>query len=82
MTCLEFHLKEVYVFLAIGSNDYSKASAKKAFKTMTVAQPIQCMLFHPSGDFLVAGTMALVLRLYDTNTSKYFAVPSHQHTSV
>jgi len=88
VTCLEFHPKEA--ILASGSNDftiklfdYSKASAKKAFKTMTDAQPIQCMSFHPSGDVLVAGTLAPVIRMYDTNTSQCFvcAVPSHQHTA-
>ena len=61
VTCLEFHPKEA--ILASGSNDftiklfdYSKASAKKAFRTMTDAAPLTCMSFHPSGDFLVAGT--------------------------
>jgi len=87
VTCLEFHPKEA--ILASGSNDftvklfdYSKASAKKAFKTITDAQPIQCMSFHPTGDYLVVGTLASVIRMYDTNTSQCFvcAVPSHQHT--
>ena len=57
MTVLEFHPKEP--ILASGSLDftvklfdYSKASAKKAFKTITDASPITCMSFHPTGDYL------------------------------
>lgn len=87
VTCLEFHPKEA--ILASGSNDftiklfdYSKASAKKAFRTMTDAAPLTCMSFHPSGDFLVAGTSTPVLRLYDVNTAQCFisAIPSHHHS--
>jgi len=88
VTALEFHPKEA--ILASGSNDftiklfdYSKASAKKAFKTITDAAPITCMSFHPSGDYLVAGTTTPLVRLYDANTAQCFvsAVPSHQHTA-
>lgn len=87
VTALEFHPKEA--ILASGSNDftiklfdYSKASAKKAFKTITDAAPITCMSFHPSGDYLVAGTTAPIIRMYDANTAQCFvsAVPSHQHS--
>eukprot|EP00088_Acartia_fossae_P026457 TRINITY_DN27295_c0_g1_i1.p1 TRINITY_DN27295_c0_g1~~TRINITY_DN27295_c0_g1_i1.p1 ORF type:complete len:439 (+),score=113.58 TRINITY_DN27295_c0_g1_i1:18-1334(+) len=87
VTCLEFHPKEA--ILASGSQDltiklfdYSKASVKKAFRTMSDAAPLTCMAFHPSGDFLVAGTSTPVLRIYDVNTSQCFisAIPSHHHT--
>merc|ERR1719357_706013 len=86
VTALEFHPKEA--ILASGSNDftiklfdYSKASAKKAFKTITDAAPITCMSFHPTGDYLVAGTSTPIIRMYDANTAQCFvsAVPSHQH---
>jgi len=86
VTALEFHPKEA--ILASGSNDftiklfdYSKASAKKAFKTITDAAPITCMSFHPSGDYLVAGTTTPIIRMYDANTAQCFvsAVSSHQH---
>lgn len=67
VTCLQFHPKEA--ILASGSNDftiklfdYSKASAKKAFRTITDAAPVTSMAFHPSGDFLVVGTTAPVVR--------------------
>ena len=88
VTCLQFHPREP--ILASGSNDftiklfdYSKASAKKAFKTITDSAPVHCMSFHPSGDFLVAGTSAAVIRLYDSTTAQCFvsSVPHHQHTA-
>lgn len=54
VTCLEFHPKET--ILASGSRDYtiklfdySKASAKKASRTMSDAETILSMSFHPSG---------------------------------
>ena len=60
VTVLEFHPKEP--ILASGSLDftvklfdYSKASAKKAFKTITDVAPITCMSFHPTGDYLGEG---------------------------
>jgi len=88
VTVLEFHPKEP--ILASGSNDftikffdYSKASAKKAFKTITDAAPITCMSFHPTGDYLISGTTTPVIRLYDVNTTQCFvsSVAHHQHTS-
>jgi len=88
VTTLEFHPKEP--ILASGSNDftikmfdYSKASAKKAFKTITDAAPITCMSFHPTGDYLISGTTTPVIRLYDVNTTQCFvsSVAHHQHTA-
>lgn len=88
VTCLEFHPKES--LLASGSNDFtiklfdfSKASAKKAFKTITDAAPITCMSFHPTGDYLVSGTSTPVIRLYDVATTQCFvsSVAHHQHTA-
>ena len=85
---MEFHPKEP--ILASGSNDftikmfdYSKASAKKAFKTITDAAPITCMSFHPTGDYLISGTTTPVIRLYDVNTTQCFvsSVAHHQHTA-
>ncbi|CAB0031431.1 unnamed protein product [Trichogramma brassicae] len=87
VTCLEFHPREP--ILVSGSRDftvklfdYSKASVKKAFRTITDADQIRCLSFHPTGDFLVVGTNHPVIRLYDVNTSQCFvsSFPSHQHT--
>lgn len=87
VTCLEFHPREP--ILVSGSRDfsiklfdYSKASVKKAFRTITDADQIRCLSFHPTGDFLVVGTNHPVVRLYDVNTSSCFvcSIPNHQHT--
>ena len=54
VTCLKFHPKEA--ILASGSRDcsvkifdYSKASAKKAMRTITDAEQISDIAFHPTG---------------------------------
>ncbi len=61
VTCLEFHPRDP--ILASGSKDctvklfdYSKASAKKAWRTITDSDQINAISFHPSGDFLLVGT--------------------------
>ncbi|CAB4054940.1 CSTF1 [Lepeophtheirus salmonis] len=88
VTCLEFHPKET--ILASGSKDntiklfdYSKASAKKACRTIIDAEPVQSLSFHPSGDFLLVGCEHPVVRLYDVNTSQCFvsSIPHQRHTS-
>ena len=57
VTCLKFHPKEA--ILASGSRDcsvkifdYSKASAKKAMRTITDAEQISDIAFHPTGNKL------------------------------
>lgn len=88
VTCLEFHPREP--ILVSGSRDFSiklfdfsKASVKKAFRTITDSDQIRCLAFHPTGDYLVAGTNHPVVRLYDVNTAQCFvcSIPNHQHTS-
>lgn len=88
VTCLEFHPREP--ILVSGSRDFSvklfdfsKASVKKAFRTITDADQIRCLSFHPTGDFLVVGTNQPVIRLYDVNTAQSFvcSIPNHQHTA-
>lgn len=88
VTCLEFHPREP--ILVSGSRDFSvklfdfsKASVKKAFRTITDADQIRCLSFHPTGDFLTVGTNHPVVRLYDVNTAQCFvcSIPNHQHTA-
>lgn len=88
VTCLEFHPREA--ILVSGSRDftvklfdYSKASVKKAFRTITDADQIRCLSFHPTGDYLIVGTKHPVVRLYDVNTAQCFvcSIPSQQHTA-
>lgn len=63
--------------------DISKASVKKAHKTFTDCEPVRCLSFHPTGDYLAVGTDHNVLRVYDINTGQCFvsAIPAQQHKS-
>ncbi|XP_044728718.1 cleavage stimulation factor subunit 1 [Chrysoperla carnea] len=88
VTALEFHPRDP--ILASGSRDFtvklfdiSKASVKKAYKTITDVEAIRCLAFHPAGEHILVGTSHPVLRLYDVNTSQCFvcSIPSHQHTA-
>ena len=89
VTCLRFHPREP--LLASGSRDftvkifdYSKASAKKAFKTINETEHVEDIAFHPSGSHLLVGVRHPVVRLYDVNTTQCFtgSVPKHQHFDV
>ena len=86
VTCLRFHPREP--LLASGSRDftvkifdYSKASAKKAFKTINETEHVEDVAFHPSGSHLLVGVRHPVLRMYDVNTTQCFtgSIPRHQH---
>jgi len=87
ISCLEFHPREQ--ILISGSRDtniklfdYSKTTAKKAFKTHTDAEPITSMSIHPTGDYLLAGTEGPALRVIDLATCCCFVAPrvSDHHT--
>ncbi|CAG9767917.1 unnamed protein product [Ceutorhynchus assimilis] len=87
VTCLEFHPKEP--ILCSGSKDQtiklfdiSKASVKKAFKTITESEPVRCFSFHPSGNHLIVATNHPVIRMYDVNTLQCYVCPfpNQQHS--
>lgn len=89
VTCLRFHPREP--LLASGSRDftvkifdYSKASAKKAFKTINETEHIEDLAFHPSGSHLLVAVRHPTLRLYDVNTTQCYtgSNPKHQHFDV
>ncbi|OWM90366.1 hypothetical protein CDL15_Pgr014668 [Punica granatum] len=48
--------------------DLSKATAKKAFKVIQDTHNVRSVSFHPSGDFVLAGTDHPIPHLYDVNT--------------
>ncbi|KAL5014386.1 hypothetical protein ScPMuIL_008656 [Solemya velum] len=86
VTCLDFHPQ--HQILVSGSKDYSvkffeysKPSVKKAYKSIQEAAPVRCLSFHPSGDFILVGTLHPTLRLYDVNTFQCFVCrnPNQQH---
>jgi len=89
VTCLKFHPKEA--ILASGSRDcsvkifdYSKASAKKAMRTITDAEQISDIAFHPTGDYLLVGCEQPVIRVYDVSTGQCFVGQSFmsQHQDI
>ncbi len=85
VTCLQFHPK--MPILASGSRDctiklfdFSKASAKKAFRTLSDSDQIATLSYHPTGDFLMAGCENQpVIRMYDTATSQCFVCSNAKH---
>nr|XP_027123472.1 cleavage stimulation factor subunit 50 isoform X1 [Coffea arabica]XP_027123473.1 cleavage stimulation factor subunit 50 isoform X1 [Coffea arabica] len=48
--------------------DFSKTAAKKAFRVIQDTHIVRSVSFHPSGEFLLAGTDHPVAHLYDVNT--------------
>ncbi|KAJ4713229.1 cleavage stimulation factor subunit 50 [Melia azedarach] len=48
--------------------DFSKATAKRAFRVIQDTHNVRSISFHPSGDFLLAGTDHQIAHLYDVNT--------------
>ncbi|CAL4061686.1 unnamed protein product, partial [Meganyctiphanes norvegica] len=80
ITCLEFHPREQ--ILISGSRDtnvklfdFSKTSAKKAYKTLTDAEQVTSVSCHPSGDYVCVGTEGPVVRVYDLNTCQCYVCP-------
>lgn len=48
--------------------DFSKVTAKRAFRVIQDTHNVRSVSFHPSGDFLLAGTDHPIPHLYDINT--------------
>ncbi|CAA0826887.1 Cleavage stimulation factor subunit 50, partial [Striga hermonthica] len=48
--------------------DFSKTVARKAFKIIQDTHNVRSVSFHPSGEFLLAGTDHPIAHLYDVNT--------------
>ncbi|PZC72586.1 hypothetical protein B5X24_HaOG210917 [Helicoverpa armigera] len=87
ITALDFHPREQILVSAsrdccIKLFDITKASAKKAYKSITDAEQVLCVAFHPLGDHIIASSTQPVIRLYDVTTSACFVcpIPSHHHT--
>lgn len=74
---LDFH--PTVSVLASGSTDclvkffdYSKPAVKRSYCAIQEVAAVQCISFHPSGDYLLVGTEQSTLRLYDVNTLQCF----------
>ncbi|PSS08003.1 Cleavage stimulation factor subunit like [Actinidia chinensis var. chinensis] len=48
--------------------DFSKTVAKRAFRVIQDTHNVRSVSFHPSGDFVLAGTDHHIAHLYDVNT--------------
>ena len=86
VTCLDFHPRQQVLFsgsedCTVKVYDFSKPSVKRAVKTITETYPVRCISLHPSGDYVLVGTMHPTLRLYDVHTAQCFVGcnPSDQH---
>ncbi|KAL3716604.1 hypothetical protein ACJRO7_008220 [Eucalyptus globulus] len=70
---LDFHPQNTVLISAAKDHtvkffDYSKATAKRAFRVIQDTHNVRSVAFHPSGDFLLAGTDHPIPHLYDVNT--------------
>ncbi|KAG0375384.1 cleavage stimulation factor, 3' pre-RNA, subunit 1, partial [Mortierella sp. AD032] len=52
--------------------DLSKPSVKRSFRYLQDSHPINSVSFHPSGDFLLVGSEAETVRIYDVKTLQCF----------
>ncbi|KAG0090208.1 hypothetical protein BGZ93_004390 [Podila epicladia] len=62
--------------------DLSKPSVKRSFRYLQDTHPISSVSFHPSGDFLLVGSEAETVRIFDVKTlqcftPKGFSAPAH-----
>ncbi|OIS99410.1 PREDICTED: cleavage stimulation factor subunit 50 isoform X1 [Nicotiana attenuata] len=62
--------------------DFSKTVAKRAFRVIQDTHNVRSVSFHPSGDFLLAGTDHLIPHLYDINTFKCYLPTNFQEMGV
>jgi cleavage stimulation factor subunit 1 len=58
--------------------DFTKASIKRSFKTITDTHNVRSIHMHPSGEYLLAGTDHNQIRMYDLNTMQCFTSPNPQ----
>eukprot|EP01018_Ginkgo_biloba_P003318 Gb_39888 [translate_table: standard] len=60
--------------------DFAKTAAKRAFRVIQDTHNVRSVAFHPSGDFLLAGTDHHVAHLYDINTFQCYLSSTLQET--
>jgi cleavage stimulation factor subunit 1 len=78
---LDFHPRSTILISSAKDNcikffDFSKTTAKRAFKVFQDTHNVRSISFHPSGEFLLAGTDHPIPHLYDVNTYQCF-LPSN-----
>eukprot|EP00761_Pharyngomonas_kirbyi_P000064 gb/GECH01000064.1/.p1 GENE.gb/GECH01000064.1/~~gb/GECH01000064.1/.p1 ORF type:complete len:414 (+),score=72.73 gb/GECH01000064.1/:1-1242(+) len=75
---IDFHPHQQYIITASRDStvklfDYTKASTKRAFKSINESCCVRSINMHPSGDYLLVGTDHNVVRTYDFNTFRCYA---------
>ncbi|KAF3793549.1 Cleavage stimulation factor subunit 50 [Nymphaea thermarum] len=58
--------------------DFSKTTAKRAVRVIQDTHNVRSVSFHPSGDFLLAGTDHHIAHLYDINTFQCYLTGNGQ----
>lgn len=61
--------------------DFSKTAAKRAFRVIQDTHNVRSVSFHPSGEFLLAGTDHPIPHLYDVNTFQCYLSANVQEIS-
>ncbi|XP_058070491.1 cleavage stimulation factor subunit 50 isoform X2 [Magnolia sinica] len=61
--------------------DFSKTVAKRAFRVIQDTHNVRSVSFHPSGEFLLAGTDHPIAHLYDINTFQCYLSSNVQETN-
>ncbi|CAL5441960.1 unnamed protein product [Camellia sinensis] len=62
--------------------DFSKTVAKRAFRVIQDTHNVRSVSFHPSGDFVLAGTDHPIAHLYDVNTFQCYLTAKDQDIGV
>lgn len=85
VTSLSFHPDSEKQLLLSGSYDYTarlfsfeKTGYKRAIKVFHESERIREILFHPSGQYALFGTVHPTLRLYDIETGRSFVSANPQ----
>ncbi|EOA13413.1 hypothetical protein CARUB_v10026452mg [Capsella rubella] len=84
---LDFHPRSTILISSAKDNcikffDFSKTTAKRAFKVFQDTHNVRSVSFHPSGEFLLAGTDHPIPHLYDVNTYQCFLPPNSPDNGV
>ncbi|KAG0246434.1 hypothetical protein BGX31_002088 [Mortierella sp. GBA43] len=66
--------------------DLSRPSVKRSFRYLQDSHPIKSVSFHPSGDFLLVGSEAETVRIFDVKTlqcftPRTFSGPTHSSSA-
>ncbi|KQK13141.1 hypothetical protein BRADI_1g08294v3 [Brachypodium distachyon] len=83
---LDFHPINPILISAAKDNtikffDFSKTAARKAFRVIQDTHNVRSICFHPSGDYILAGTDHPVAHLYDVNTFTCYLSSNPQDSS-